>query len=196
MDELSTNEFVVVDQFIRPDIYTDIKCSIENHLPAFKKAGIGTLNTHTVKEDIRGDLTYWLEREREQELKPFWCLLDETQFIFKRYCYLSLDGFEFHFAKYPPGAQYAKHLDQFSNRSNRMISMIIYLNDKWQKGDGGELEIFLKNGETTIVEPLAGRCVLFKSAEVPHRVMESFKDRYSLTGWLLDKPADVGVVLG
>ncbi len=190
------NEFVVVDQFIRPDIYTEVKCSIASHLPEFKKAGIGTLNTHTIKEDVRGDLTYWLERERETELNPFWSLLDEAQYIFKRHCYVSLNGFEFHFAKYPPGAQYAKHLDQFNNRSNRVISMILYLNDDWKKGDGGELEIYLKDGTTKVVEPVAGRCVLFKSADVPHRVMGSFKDRYSLTGWLLDKPADVGVFLG
>ena len=70
--------------------------------------------------------------------------------------------------------------------------MIIYLNDDWKHGDGGELEIFEKDGTSFLIEPLAARCVMFKSAEVPHAVLEAHKNRFSLTGWLLYQPSSVG----
>lgn len=196
MDELSTNDFVVIDQFVKPEVHSEIRACFRSNLPAFTKAGIGASGDHMIRHDIRGDYTYWLDRERDTEIPFFWSLVDETVHIFNRYCYLSLSGFEFHFATYPPGAMYKKHLDQFDNRGNRMITVVIYLNEGWQKGDGGELEIYLRNGETVLVEPLECRCVLFKSAEVPHRVRESHKNRYSLTGWLLHQPPGLGQLFG
>lgn len=196
MDELSSNDFVVIDKFVRQDVYSDIRSSFLSHLPSFSKAGIGAMNDHMIRHDIRGDYTYWLNRQRDADLHFFWSLIDESVHVFNRYCFLSLSGHEFHFANYPPGSSYEKHVDQFDNRGNRMITVIIYLNEGWKKGDGGELEIFLKNDESIIVEPIEARCVMFKSAVVPHRVLHSNKNRYSLTGWLLHQPAKLGQLFG
>ena len=196
VDELSERDFVVIDHFVKPGVYAGLRSCFLSKLDSFTKAGIGAAGDNIIRHDIRGDYTYWLDRARDNELHPFWSLVDETIHIFNRYCYLSLSGSEFHFATYPPGAKYEKHLDQFDNRGNRMITVVIYLNKGWKKGDGGELEIFLKTGETVIVEPVEARCVLFKSAEVPHRVLESHKNRYSLTGWLLHQPAGLGQLFG
>jgi SM-20-related protein len=196
IDELSANDYVVINQFVRSDLYSEIRQNFTEHLSSFTKAGIGTANDHVIRHDIRGDYTYWLDRKRDTELNSFWSLIDETVHVFNRYCYLSLSGYEFHFAKYPPGARYDKHLDQFDNRGNRMITFVLYLNEGWNKGDGGELEVYLKNGQSVIVEPLQARCVMFKSAEVPHRVLESSRNRYSLTGWLLHQPAGLGQLFG
>ena len=77
-----------------------------------------------------------------------------------------------------------------------MISMIIYLNENWEPGNGGQLEILDKNRELQLVDPIAKRCVLFKSDKVPHAVLKSFKDRYSLTGWLLYQPTSLAPILG
>ena len=77
-----------------------------------------------------------------------------------------------------------------------MISVVIYLNEGWQQGDGGELEIFEKDGSSFLVEPLAMRCVMFKSAEVPHAVLQANKSRFSLTGWLLYQPSALGKFFG
>ncbi len=196
MDELSTKDYVVIDEFVRQDVYSEIRGSFLEHLSSFSKAGIGATHEQVIRHDIRGDYTYWLDREQDTDLSTFWALVDETVHIFNRYCYLSLSGYEFHFANYPPGARYDKHVDQFDNRGNRMITVVLYLNEGWSKGDGGELEMFHRNGETTIVEPLAARCVLFKSAIVPHQVLESHKNRYSLTGWLLHQPVGLGQLFG
>lgn len=196
MDELSLNDYVVVDNFLEENWLSLIHAFFQSHLDAFKQAGIGALSDNTIRKDIRGDFTYWLDRKRDQELNDFWSLIDETLHIYNRYCFLGLTGYEFHLAYYPKGGHYAKHLDQFNKRNNRTISMVIYLNKGWQKGDGGELEIFRKDGSSLIVEPLESRCVMFKSAAVPHAVLESNKARYSLTGWLLQQPSTLGQFLG
>ncbi|HKL90325.1 MAG TPA: 2OG-Fe(II) oxygenase [Allomuricauda sp.] len=195
MDDISDKDYVVIDHFLRDELYTEIKSFFLSKLPNFKEAGIGSHSENQVDANIRGDFTYWLDRKRDAQLETYWNLLEETLKIFNRYCYLSLSGYEFHLAHYPSGGHYDKHLDQFENRNNRMISMIIYFNDHWQPSDGGELEIFEKDGTSFLVEPLAARCVLFKSAEVPHAVLEAHKNRFSLTGWLLYQPSSVGKLL-
>lgn len=196
MDELSLNDYVIIDNFIDSQLLETIRSFFLSHLDAFEKSGIGALHKNVVRRDIRGDLTYWLDSKRDTELADFWKLIDETMHIYNRYCFLSLSDFEFHLANYPKGGHYDKHLDQFNNRSNRMISFVLYLNVDWQKGDGGELEIYTKDGSTVVVEPIQARCVMFKSADVPHGVLLSNKDRFSLTGWLLQQPAPLGQFLG
>ncbi len=69
------------------------------------------------------------------------------------------------------------------------------MNDTWKNGDGGELELY-HEAQSIRVAPLANRCVLFKSDTVPHSVLQSIRDRYSLTGWLLHKPLALGQVFG
>lgn len=196
MDELSQNDYVVIDHFLTRDLYADVRSFFLEKFDLFEQAAIGTLNTKTTLTSIRGDQTYWLDRKRDVEMENFWLLLDETLFVLNRYCFLSLSGYEFHFANYPPGGHYEKHIDQFQNRNNRMISVVIYLNEGWKKGDGGELEVFKSDNSSILIEPIGGRCVIFKSAVVPHAVCKSFKNRFSLTGWLLYQPSALGQFLG
>jgi SM-20-related protein len=196
MDELSVKNYVIIDEFLRPDVYDDVSSFFLKQLPYFSKAGIGALNDNIIRHDIRGDHTYWLDRKRDTNINSFWSLVDETMHIFNRYCFLSLSGYEFHLANYPPGTQYKKHIDQLNSRNNRMITLVIYLNKSWEKGDGGELEIYLEGGHTLVIEPIEARCVMFRSATIPHRVMKSEKNRYSLTGWLLHHPSALGQFFG
>ena len=192
MDELSLNNYVVIDNFLDNHKLDAIQSFFKSHLDEFSKAGIGALGDNIIRNDIRGDYTYWLERQRDVVLDEIWSLIDETIYIYNRYCFLGLSGYEFHLAHYPKGGHYDRHLDQFNNRNNRTISMIIYLNKNWQKGDGGELEIFLDDNSSILVEPIEARCVMFKSAVVPHAVLASNKPRFSLTGWLLQQPSALG----
>lgn len=196
MDELSLNDYVIIDDFLVENELNTIYSFFESHLDSFSKAGIGALAHNNIRKDIRGDFTYWLDRKRDGKLNGIWNLIDETIRIYNRYCYLGLSGYEFHLAHYPKGGHYDKHLDQFNNRNNRIISVVIYLNKHWQKGDGGELKIFTKDGASVLVEPIEARCVMFKSAEVPHAVLASHKARFSLTGWLLHQPSALGQFLG
>ncbi len=161
----------------------------------FNEAGIGSVFNNVLEKSIRSDQTFWLDRNRDKKISEYFELVDELISKLNRYCYLSLSGFEFHLAYYPHGSFYKRHLDSFSDRSNRMISVIIYMNENWKQGDGGELVIYKEN-EEVIVEPIENRCVLFKSQELEHEVLLANKDRFSVTGWLLYQPSGVGYILG
>ncbi len=197
IDQLSEDDHIVIDNFIEEGVYQTARSFLLDKLEdqRFLKAKIGPGSEEQIVSEVRGDYIYWLDRVRDTSLQPFFELIDETIFILNRYCFLSLSGFEFHLAHYPAGSFYKRHLDQFKSRNNRMISMIIYLNEGWKPGDGGELKIYKDSGDIT-VEPLSGRCVLFKSDTVPHEVLKTQVSRYSLTGWLLYLPSGVGPILG
>ena len=195
MDELSAKNYVVIDHFLTDELYILIRQFYLSNLHKFSIASIGSHKKNIVKQEIRGDHIFWLDSKRDAEISSFWDLVREMINVFNRYCFLNLSDFEFHFAKYPPESKYVRHLDQFENDNNRAISIVIYLNKDWKKGDGGELEVFLDENDSIIIEPLAMRCVMFRSAVVPHAVLKSHKERYSLTGWLLHKPSTLKQLL-
>ena len=197
MNELASNDFVIVDDFISEDLFTNIMSFFkeleENEL--LRKAGIGASGEFQLKASVRGDFIYWLDRDRDQTMTPFFELKDEIADKLRQYCYLSLPGSEFHLAKYPEGSHYDRHLDQFNARNNRQITILIYLNENWKPGNGGELKIY-REDEEILVEPIARRLLMFRSDTVEHEVLITNVPRYSLTGWLLSKPADLGFMLG
>ncbi|SMO61116.1 2OG-Fe(II) oxygenase [Gracilimonas mengyeensis] len=197
MDELAENDYVIADNFISEDLYQSIMQYFAELEQADKlnKAGIGAQQDFTVKAEIRGDFIYWLDESRDQPMAPFFGLMEELNQSLRRFCYLSLPGSEFHLAKYPAGSHYHRHLDQFQERSNRQITVLIYLNKNWKPGNGGELVIY-KDDQEIKVEPIAKRLLLFKSDVIEHEVLTTNVPRYSLTGWLLKQPAEVGFLLG
>ncbi|WP_020403497.1 2OG-Fe(II) oxygenase [Gracilimonas tropica] len=197
MDRLAEDDFVVVDDFISEKMYSQIMDFFHTmeEEDKLKKAGIGAQEDFQVRAEIRGDFIYWLDEDRDQELTPFFGMMDELSQNLKRFCYLSLSGSEFHIAKYPAGSFYHRHLDQFHERTNRQITVLIYLNKGWKKGNGGELVIY-KDGKEIMVEPIAKRLLLFKSDVIEHEVLTTHVPRYSLTGWLLHQPAGIGYLLG
>ncbi len=197
VDQLAENDFVVIDDFINQETYQLARSFLLGKIgdDEFHKASVGPAAEQQVISEIRGDYIYWIDKQKDASMASFFELIEETVGILNRYCYLSLSGYEFHLAHYPAGCFYKKHLDQFKSRNNRMISMIIYLNENWKPGNGGELRIF-RDSEDIVVEPLARRCVLFRSDIVPHEVLKTEVSRYSLTGWLLYLPSGVGGILG
>ena len=108
MDELAEQNYVVIDDFIDNNLYKEIKNFLFEKIDVFDQAGIGALNQNTIKKTIRGDKTYWLNKERDVALNDFWELLAETKSTLNRYCYLSLSGEEFHLAHYPSGGLLCK----------------------------------------------------------------------------------------
>ncbi len=197
MDELASRDFIVIDQFLPAEMYARMRSFLVKKLreDEFEKAGLGSLFNNQVDTRIRGDYTYWLDKKRDEHLSAFFELVEELNLQLNRACFLSLGGYEFHLAWYPPGTFYQKHVDRFKDRSNRMISVVIYMNEAWKDGDGGELKIY-RPDEEILVEPLANRCILFKSDVTEHEVMTTNAGRYSLTGWLLHKPSTVGYLFG
>jgi SM-20-related protein len=191
MDLLAQQDYVIIDQFFNSERLKSAHHFFEQKQEEgeFQKAAIGAAGTSKVINEIRGDYTYWLERERDTELAAIFEALDDVKTIFNRLLYLSLAYYEFHLAHYPPGSFYKKHLDQFEGRKNRMISVIVYLNKGWKDGDGGELRIHPEGQVAIDIAPLENRCVMFRSDTLFHEVLTSNTSRKSITGWMLYQPA-------
>lgn len=100
--------------------------------------------------------------------------------------YLSLKEFEIHMTIYPAGTFYKRHLDQFRSDDHRKLSVICYLNEEWQPEHGGQLRMHLPEGPIDVL-PLSGRLVCFRSDMIEHEVLPATRERWSLTGWMLDQ---------
>lgn len=149
-----------------------------------REAGIGNNSKLIQNKAIRTDMIYWLDRNLENPvINAFFDEIDKYVKYMNETCFTSITGYEFHYAFYEEGSFYKRHLDQFKDNKGRAFSMIMYLNNNWQEGDGGELCVYLED-EKKIISPNFGRCVFFKSCELEHEVLPSNKKRLSITGWL------------
>uniref|UniRef100_K3X985 Fe2OG dioxygenase domain-containing protein n=1 Tax=Globisporangium ultimum (strain ATCC 200006 / CBS 805.95 / DAOM BR144) TaxID=431595 RepID=K3X985_GLOUD len=82
------------------------------------------------------------------------------------------------------GGCFPCHYDNPGKPNRRKLTCLLYLNDKWTKGDGGEVQLtpFLQAPVT--VAPKMDRMVIFMSDWMLHRVLPSRAERYCLTIWL------------
>ena len=146
-------------------------------------AAVGRGPAQEIREGIRGDHIQWLEPGQADCCDAYLGLMDSLREALNRGLFLGLEDFESHFALYPPGAFYLKHVDRFRDDDRRMVSAVIYLNQEWLPEQGGQLRMYF-DGETEYdVDPAGGRLVVFLSGEVPHEVLPATRERLSLTGW-------------
>ncbi len=150
----------------------------------FHLAHIGRGLDQTKNAFVRRDKIYWMENSHPDAAR--W--LDWTTRL-KRYLnrrlYLGLFSFESHFARYNPGDFYKKHRDAFRGESNRVLTLVTYLNKGWEPNQGGELVLYAPDdgSEITKVVPSFGTLVIFLSEDFPHEVLAADRDRYSVAGW-------------
>ncbi|PLV19840.1 2OG-Fe(II) oxygenase [Pseudomonas guariconensis] len=146
-------------------------------------AGVGRGTGQEVREAIRGDRIQWLEPGESEACDRYLTAMDSLRQALNQGLYLGLEDFECHFALYPPGAFYRRHVDRFRDDDRRAVSAILYLNENWQPQDGGQLRMFLAEDAQLDVQPEAGSLVVFLSGDIPHEVLPARRDRLSLTGW-------------
>lgn len=191
-DGLAEQGYAVFDQFLSQHEVEDILQVKEfNDNRLFKKAGIGNSQSVQIQEGIRGDYIQWLDKETASPpIKIYLDKLDAlTQFL-NQALFLSLKDFEVHIARYPVGTFYKRHLDQFKQDDHRKLSVICYLNANWKEEHGGQLRMYLPEGPVDIF-PLAGRLVCFRSDQLEHEVLPATRERLSITGWMLDRLAEL-----
>jgi SM-20-related protein len=146
-------------------------------------AAVGRGSTSGIREGIRGDHIQWIEPGQALACDSYLDLMDSLREAMNRGLFLGLEDFESHFALYPPGAFYLKHVDRFRDDDRRMVSAVVYLNDAWLPEYGGQLRMYLDERVEHDVVPTGGCLVVFLSGEVPHEVLPANRDRLSLTGW-------------
>ena len=149
----------------------------------FRSAGIG--QTAERDRDVRSDELLCIE----PEFAPLASTLVRQEFETLRLAvnaatFLGLHEFEGHYAIYPPGAAYARHLDRFGKDNHRVLSVVLYLNGAWESADGGELRLYPQAAVLPVaIRPIGGTLVCFLSESMPHEVLPSHRPRWSLTGW-------------
>ncbi|MDD0996138.1 MULTISPECIES: 2OG-Fe(II) oxygenase [Pseudomonas] len=146
-------------------------------------AAVGRGLTSEVREGIRGDHIQWIEPGQAEACDSYLGLMDSLREAMNRGLFLGLEDFESHFALYPPGAFYLRHVDRFRDDDRRMVSAVVYLNDAWLPEHGGQLRMYLDESAQYDVVPVGGCLVVFLSGEVPHEVLPATRERLSLTGW-------------
>ncbi|WP_372874812.1 2OG-Fe(II) oxygenase [Pseudomonas sp.] len=146
-------------------------------------ASIGRGSGQEVREGVRGDRIQWLDTGLSAACDQYLALMDGLRQALNRELYLGLEDYECHFAWYPPGAFYQKHLDRFRDDDRRAVSAVFYLNPDWQPEQGGALRLYLADETTRDVQPEAGSLLVFLSADLPHEVLPASRERLSLTGW-------------
>jgi SM-20-related protein len=141
-------------------------------------AGVGRGSARVVREEVRGDRIGWLdERDPAPPERALFDVLETLRVAVNRELALGLWRYEGHYAIYPPGARYERHLDRFRDDDARVLSLVLYLNDAWRAADGGALRLHLDD------LPEGGTLVAFLAARFPHEVLPARRPRLAVTGW-------------
>ncbi len=156
----------------------------------FKRAGIGRAKKHVINSFVRTDEICWIT-DNSQAGSAWIDWAESLKVYLNRRLFLGLFSFESHFARYAKGDFYKKHKDAFKGEGNRVLSVVVYLNQNWSVDDGGELVIYNDQSPTlsivdqskTTVIPGFGTIVVFLSEQFPHEVLPAKRDRYSIAGW-------------
>lgn len=184
IEQIVEKGFGILDDFLTAEEVVDLNKSFAERYnnKLFKQAGIS--KQHEVIKTIRGDEIFWLEKENADNTEKSFLDKLESFIEYVNYtCYLGIRSYEIHYASYPVGTFYKRHLDKFKSDSGRKLSFICYLNENWQPEDGGQLALYLEN-ETLEILPIGGRLVCFESDKIEHEVLQTNRERKSITGWL------------
>ena len=153
----------------------------------FAPAGIGRGGQRQRDAAVRGDAVLWLDAAPQTDaVRAYQAAFEALRLAMNERLVLGLFDLEAHFAVYPPGTLYRRHLDRFRDSDLRTLSCVLYLNDSWQPEDGGQLRLYL-DGEADApyldVMPAAGTLACFLSADFPHEVLPARRERLAVTGW-------------
>jgi SM-20-related protein len=188
---LMEQRYSIVDDFFTKEEVAGLRTALIRRYDEdqFKKSAIGNQSNEKIIDAVRGDFILWLdEANAEDAERNFFNKLSEFTQYLNRTCFMGIAKQEFHYAVYPEGTFYKRHLDTFMNDSSRKLSVVCYLNDEdWKPEYGGELTLYTEeNGKQVSkdVYPLQGRLVVFESQVLEHEVKPVNKKRLSITGWL------------
>jgi len=191
IENILAQQYCIVEDFFTDGEVSLLRQSlIEKHEEdAFKKAAIGNRVNEIIVKSIRGDVILWIDELNANEAEmSFFNKVNNLVNYLNKTCFLGILQKEFHYALYPEGTYYKRHIDTFQNDDRRKLSIVCYLNeDGWLPENGGELVLYLnENGEETekVIYPFPGRVVIFESQIIEHEVKPVNKERMSITGWL------------
>ena len=191
IEDLLEQQYSVVDNFFSAEEVFLLRASLLDKYEEdkFKKAAIGNKFEEQIIKSIRGDFVLWIDEKNSNSAeKLFFNKINSLIDYLNKTCFLGILHKEFHYAIYPEGTFYKRHLDTFQNDDRRKLSFVCYLNDEnWKNENGGELVIYKDENGMEVPKnlyPLPGRVVIFESQVLEHEVKPVKTARLSITGWL------------
>lgn len=188
VDALAGQGWCIMPEFLCAGDVEDLRgiCLARHAAGTFHRAGVGARQAQVV-EDVRGDAILWLDTEDPSAaVQAYLNATESLRSSVNRELYLGLEQLEAHFALYPEGAYYKKHLDRFRDDDRRSLTAIVYLNDAWRAEDGGLLRFWPDpsgTGDPIDILPAGGTLVTFLSERYWHEVLPARRQRLALTGW-------------
>lgn len=182
LDGLTEKGFAVVPHFLDAAAVSQLASVMQERRSLFYPAGIGRQAGLQVSGEIRGDDICWLDAS-DPLAGGVLGQLDAVKAALNSQLFLGLHELECHFAAYPVGTFYKRHLDQHRGEDTRLVTVVLYLNPEWNKEDGGELRLYLDEQQHLDIIPQGGTLVVFLSGQFDHEVLISKRERLSLTGW-------------
>jgi SM-20-related protein len=188
IEDLLLSQHSVVDKFFTEGEVITLRNNLitKYEQDQFKKSAIGSRLHEEIDKTIRGDFILWIDETKSDLIEQlFFEKINELVSYLNRTCFMGILQKEFHYAVYPKGTFYKRHLDTFQKDDRRKLSIVCYLNESnWPKENGGELTLYLENKPLDLL-PLPGRIVIFESQVLEHEVkVVKASERLSITGWL------------
>ncbi len=183
-EQLAHRGYIVLEKPLDDTLLNQLlaRCK-DNGQSRFQAAHIGRGADKKQIASIRGDVISWLTDTHGTDA-AYLALMEKLRLGLNEKLFLGLFDCEFHYAIYRKGTGYAKHSDVLSGKKNRVLSTVLYLNEDWQTGDGGELVLYDPAGAVlSTVSPRFGTMVIFLSESFPHEVLVSQRIRRSIAGW-------------
>ena len=193
IEDLRAEGMAIRDGFLRSSAWRALAACAETRRDRgdFSAARVGAGRTLERREEIRGDFTCWLREPRYAAEQRLLEQLEQLRLELNSEAYLGLFELELHYARYPPGAGYARRVDQPLKNTARKVSLVLYLNLDWVPGDGGELRLYETGERTLDVEPVGGRLVCFLTPGREHEVLTARRERLSISGWFRGRHSPV-----
>ena len=189
INDLLARQYSIVDSFFTEEEVALFRNSLlaKYEEDRFKKSAIGNRTNEEIDRSVRGDFILWInELQQTPAEQLFFEKINAFIAYLNRTCFLGILQKEFHYAIYPTGTFYKRHLDTFMNDDRRRLSVVCYLNEaNWPASNGGELVIYPEGKKEIEILPLPGRIVFFESQILEHEVKPvKAGERLSITGWL------------
>lgn len=188
LDALAKQGWCVLPAFLCADEVAALAAACRERHDAghFHRAGVGPGQPRLLSE-LRGDRVQWIDaHDPSVAVQGYLARMEALRRSVNEAFFLGLVELEVHFALYPPGACYQRHLDRFRDDDRRTLSVILYLNAAWREEDGGALRLWLGEdgqAEHRDILPHGGTLVAFLAERFWHEVLPARRERLSLTGW-------------
>ena len=188
-DGLAGPGWAIAPDFVPHGLVATLAAALDAKLASgeLREAAVGAGARRAVRPEIRGDLIQWLAGEGSAAEREMLTRLDALRVALNGALQLGLHELECHYASYPPGACYTRHLDRSPAGVERVVSVVLYLNPGWHADDGGELRLYAPSGAVDVA-PHGGTLAAFLSERLEHEVRPAVRPRRSLTGWFRRRP--------